>query len=110
MGLRRLDVRRGRLYQRCAKTRYSTRQEPQRFCCAFGAGFTAVTAGIGSARHYGARPARAGTAQIAGKERQAEAQSDCAGAIVMSPDVTRTVRSQRLPLPKGKSILRKSWP
>src|SRR5437867_13334268 len=28
----------------------------------------------------------------------------------MSPDVTRIVTSQRLPLPRGKSILCKSWP
>ena len=33
-----------------------------------------------------------------------------AAAIVMSPDVTCTVTSQRLPSPRGKSILCKSWP
>jgi hypothetical protein len=64
MGLRRLDVRRGRLYKRCAKTRRRIWQKQKCFCRGFRASFTAIATGIGSARFHGARSACARPAEV----------------------------------------------
>jgi hypothetical protein len=64
MGLCRLDVGRGQLQQRGAKTRRSIGQKRKSACRAFRTSFAALATGVGKSRFRGERSARSGSAEV----------------------------------------------